>query len=250
MPSQDMYYSVKGIYDVLNCNKNITNIALCMGYYYFFNDMSKVKNIYELMRVVKVYNKLYQDMHNCCVAAPLENKLPISNIFDVDKVMDLYSEYQYEQGYFNEKWTRRSRATKVWRDKEKNWTDLSALEKEEAGKIRAEQHNKAINNIGSLEENIELFYDLCNYCEKNNINIFIICAPATKYYKQNFNMELQAKFYSILESIPLKIHVLDLFENGELFNDEEDFNDVDHLSKSGAIKMSKLVNHLIYEEID
>lgn len=51
LPSQDLYYSLKGIYNVCSQNHNIKNIILCCGYYYFFSDLSKVKNDTELQRI-------------------------------------------------------------------------------------------------------------------------------------------------------------------------------------------------------
>lgn len=70
LSSQDLYYSLKGIYQVCNNNSNIQNIVLCMGYYDFFCDLSKTQNVDEIQRVAQVYNPLYLDVHNCTLLPP------------------------------------------------------------------------------------------------------------------------------------------------------------------------------------
>ena len=151
--SQDLYYSLKGIYDVVENNSNIKNIVLCVGYYYFFSDLSRAGNKNEIMRITRVYNRIFGDMHNCCLLPPFQSMLPQSSIFDVENVMDLWAISKCCNGYFNEGKLRKNSATKEWMDTSKNWIDLSKNEKRMAGKIRAEKHNKGILRKGTFEEN-------------------------------------------------------------------------------------------------
>lgn len=67
LPSQDIYYSLKSIKKVCEFNDGIKNIVLCCGYYYFFCDLSKSKNISDFYNILKVYVPLFGDdaYHNC-----------------------------------------------------------------------------------------------------------------------------------------------------------------------------------------
>lgn len=128
LTSQDLYYSIKGIYEAWKTNKNIKNIVFLMSYYSLFSDLSQSKSS-ELTRVSKVYWPLFQDLHNCVVLPAAHNALPKSNIFDIEKILQIYAYVQYQPSYWNEKRRRVDSASKHWEDKAKNWTDLSEDEK-------------------------------------------------------------------------------------------------------------------------
>lgn len=71
LSSQDIYYSLKGINKICESNDNIKNIVVCCGYYYFFSDMSKTKDMSVLQNIIKVYVPLYgnEAYHNCNMLA-------------------------------------------------------------------------------------------------------------------------------------------------------------------------------------
>lgn len=72
----------------------------------------------------------------------------------------------------------------------------------------------------------------------------IVVAPASKYYVKHIAPQFKEIFYEVVNSIDSSLKILD-YSNGESFLDE-DFNDMDHLSDSGAIK---LTNAIIRERI-
>lgn len=237
--SQDLYYSLKGIYHVLERNSGIKQIVLCCGYYYFFTDLSKVTNQKELQRITKVYDKLYGDVHNCHLLPPDRRILIQSDIFDVSKLLYLYSVSEYQKGYFYSDGRPRSRfATKEWEDKTKTWEELSDFEKIAAAQRRTEAHNKLKKRVSSLQENKKLLDELSLFCEKRGINLHIVVVPSTKYYQEFLDKEYKDIFYEVLNQAGGVIQVWDLAE--EEFPDEK-FNDMDHLNELGARVMTELI---------
>ena len=236
MTSQDLYYSLKGIYYVCERNPGIQNVVLCMGYYYFFSDLSKTQSLKEVSRISKVYAPLYHDIHNCVLLPPKEEIMYESNIFDLHNVAKIYSCEEYHKGYFHETHPREKYAVRAWDDKEKNWTDLRPDEKEGAGKQRAGLHNKVTKRKASLVENVGLFQSFLDFCSGRNIHVLLVVTPVTPYYLNCISDDCRANFYHVLNTSSGEIHVLDLA--GDTGYTEEDFNDTDHLSETGAEKLT------------
>ncbi len=246
LASQDIYYSIKGIHKVLESNKNIRNIVICCGYYYFYSDLSRARNEFEIARVAKVYNKLYGDMHNASVLPPVKNILFESRIFDIKKATELLSIDMYENGYFSIDRPRKLFATKEWEDKIKEWSMLSEDEKDSAGKSRAMLHNKALNREASLGENIELINNLSIFCNNNGINLSFVVTPVSKYYKKYLDMRYEESFFSILNEIKGTINLLDLADCCDIFLDDIHFNDTDHLNDTGATKFTQIILDMLH----
>ena len=83
-----MYYSYKSIREVCDKNDNIENIVLVTAYYYFYSDLSLTKDLGELSRVSRVYYPLFNDLHNAILVPPCSSFFPISNILDIEKLID------------------------------------------------------------------------------------------------------------------------------------------------------------------
>lgn len=238
--SQDLYYTMKVI-DRIVSTKEIRNIVICCGYYYFYSDLSRTQQANEIQRVSNVYYPIFKDMHNCMLLPPREKVLLQSEIFDVDYLLKIYS--MGESSYFSENRDRKTYAAKLWSDKSKGWQDLCEEEKVSVGRKRAELHNKCEKRIATLNENKLLFSELMSYCNKKNINLFFVVTPATKYYRTYLSDRFKDTFYEVLNESDGEIYLLDLFEN-ESFNDT-DFVDTDHLSDSGANKLTHMILDII-----
>lgn len=241
--SQDLYYSLKGIYEVYKRNRNLKNVVLFCGYYYFHSDLSKAQNPNELLRLAKVYQPIFQDLHNCVLLPPKKNILQQSNVFDLQRVADAFSVEEYNQHYFRKDMPRKRQATKVWDDISKDWLQLSESEKTQAGIKRGTQHNKNLKRELSLMENIVLFQKFVTFCNEKNINLLIIVAPASKYYRNVLSIAYRDTFYDVLNRVNGTIHLLDLY--GDSMFADEDFNDTDHLNESGAAKMTEAVLQML-----
>lgn len=133
----------------------------------------------------------------------------------------------------------------MWKDTSKDWLQLSEEERKEAGKKRAELHNKGIRRIQSFTENTYLFNEFVSFCTNNKINLLIVVAPATKYYLQTLNPEYKDIFYNVLNNADGIIHLLDLSDESSYLT--EDFIDADHLSDFGAAKMTQSILSMLKE---
>lgn len=245
LASQDLYYSIRGIKDVMATNKNIQNIVICCGHYFPFSDLSRAQSEAELMRISKVYYRIWNDIHNSFLCPPSNTILPYSKIFDMKNATELYAISQLcKNDYFHKGRTREMYATKEWDDKTKSWIELSEEERIKAGERRAKAHNKIIYRKGTLKENIKLLREFCIYCLTNEVNLCFVVTPASKYYRDMINPEFKEIFYNILNDMPMKVKVLDLYDNDKLFTNF-DFNDMDHLGDQGAKKLSEAINKII-----
>ncbi len=252
LQSQDLFYSFEQIESVCSRNENIKNIVLCIGYWHFFWDLSKTRDMGELSRISQTYIPVFQEeygmecIHNAHILPKKFSVLYTSDIFDFEKILKHYSESEFLSGYWNEKFKNRmDLATRNWKDSMKRWIDLSEEEKVEAANIRTRFHNKLSRRQYTVQENERLFCKLVDYTAKRNIRLLIVVPPVTSFYRDRLNAEIQNKFYEILDKIESEIHLLDL-TNADVFEDK-DFIDTDHLNDIGAQKMTTLVLEVLEE---
>ena len=231
-------------YDKKIFNKNIKNIVLCVGHYCFFSDLSLAKTPSELQRISKVYYPLLHDSHNCLILPPKDEYYMQGNLIDLEKVITTYATADYKDGFFNEKRPRNRCATVVWNAVSKSWSELSAEEKDKAGKTRAESHNKIIKHTASFNENLSVFQDFVYFCNDRGINLLLTAMPASSQYLKYLTPEYKNIFYSVLDKVDGTVHLLDLVEDSS-FDNNFDFNDTDHLSDSGARKLSQMISSIL-----
>ena len=123
---------------------------------------------------------------------------------------------------------------------------MSLEEQDEAGRIRAQKHNSAISHIASFNENVNLFQEFVHFCSVREIKLLLTVMPVTSHYLKYLNPEYKNSFYTVLDGIDSNIHLLDLSDDRN-FNNNIDFNDTDHLSDSGAIKLTQIVSSILNE---
>lgn len=245
LASQDLYFSIKSVYRAFEKNDEISNVVLCVGYYYFYTDLSKTQNEYEIMRLPKVYDLLYGDVHNGILFPEKKTFLMKSHIFDIDIIMETFAEEEYKKGYFNSGRHRKDYATKLWKNQKKMWTELNLEEKLEAAEKRGQQHNRLINRKASYVENVAIFKEFLKFCVLKKINIMIVVTPVTSHYRTFFDKRYKEGFYAILNSMEEPIHLLDCSDSP--YFDDADFNDTDHLNHFGAKKMTSIILETLYK---
>lgn len=138
---------------------------------------------------------------------------------------------------------RKKSGVRLWNDMNLDWYQLSEEEKIFCGMERSKAHNKLFRFKQSYNENTTLFANLVKYCKEEEINFCVIVPPATKYYRNNLNVQFKEKFYETLDCVDGIIHLLDLFD--EVSYEDIDFADADHLSDSGSFKMTLSVLELL-----
>ena len=245
LPSQDLYYAARGVYEVCAANSKLKNVVLCYGWYSFYSDLSRAQSEDELAKVSNVYYPIYGDMHNCALLPPGRKLLDLSDIFDMENIAQLYFAGEYEKMYFNERRLRKLVAVREWEDKSKDWYELSEEEKHAAAKKRAERHNKSIAHEDSLCENSRIVRQLSEFCQLRGINLILVVAPATKWYRKYLHKGFRDVAVKILNEAEGDIHLLDLFEDSDFA--DEDFNDMDHLGETGAQKMTEIILDMVHQ---
>lgn len=242
MTSQDLYYALRGVYEVCAHNSNIKNVVLISGTYYLYSDLSKTRNESEILRVAKVYEPLFGDLHNCNLLAPRERHLSHSNFLDAERILEVFSEMEYERGYFNEERPRTNFQTGTW-ERNADWHDLSEQERWEAGKERAKMHNGNKKYVATFLENRQLLQEFLHFCGERGINAVVVIPPATKYYRAALDQTYKDELVAFLESAQGIVHLLDLYDSDAF--EEQDFNDTDHLSDAGAGKLTQMIRNLV-----
>lgn len=245
LASQDIYYScLIGRY-VINKNTNIKRIFIGTGYYSFNADLSLSKST-ELMRISDVYYPIFNDKHNCLdLPKSLKNIFYDNDIFDIRKVVDIFSNNffnQSEYNYFINNRERRNLRINLKGAEDLNWFELNDDMKKEFSYERAQYHNKLIKYTNTYSENKEILNSFIRYCNERGIEVCMIAFPSTKFYKEYLLKEYKELYMDALNSIDGVIHFID-FNEIDIFTDK-DFVDMDHLDKSGAIKVSKVINSL------
>lgn len=245
LASQDIYYGTLIGQYVINKNKNIKNVFVGSGYYYFYNDLSLTQGG-EVMRISDVYYPIFGEVHNC-TELPQSQKIILyeDEIFDVEKIVDSFSRTFYEErngSYFidgRNRFELRMFLRGAWYQK---WIELEDNLQEEAAFERANSHNKAIKYVDSYKENIEILNSFVEFCNERKVNVYMLAFPSTKFYSKYLLQEYKESYLSAIKSIKGELNFID-FNDIDIF-ENKDFVDMDHLDKSGAIKISEYINNL------
>ena len=125
-------------------------------------------------------------------------------------------------------------------------TDRKQANLIETGKTAALRHTK--NDKRYLNESIEIINKIIDYAYQNNTTILFYTSPAYYTYVDNLDSIQYNKTIKIIDSIS-NIHrnsyYINLISN-KSFN-KRDFRDADHLNKSGAKKLTKIIDGKISE---
>ena len=164
------------------------------------------------------------------------------NIMAIKDIEDLRSEeFLIISNEYNdyEESLKKSSNILLW---ENRWFELDDVMKEESAQIRTNSHNKAIRYKDSYKENIQILNSFVSFCNRRNVIVYLISFPSTRFYQKYLLKEYKESYISALNSIDDKIQFID-FNDLDMF-DDKDFLDMDHLEKSGAIKVSEFINNL------
>lgn len=245
LASQDIYYGcLIGRY-VINKNPNIKKIFIGTGYYSFYSDLSLNKGE-ELTRISDVYYPIFKDVHNCKdLPKGQNNNLDDNELFDIKKIVDIFSSDLFKQfggNYFIDIRNRvRMRMNLIGAENLK-WFEIDESYRKRVAYERANAHNKSNKYVGSYKENKEIINSFVKYCNERNVEVCMVAFPSTKFYEETILKEHKENYMEALNSIDGELHFID-FNDLDIFTDE-DFVDMDHLDKSGAIKISKVINEL------
>ncbi|WP_462392533.1 D-alanyl-lipoteichoic acid biosynthesis protein DltD, partial [Clostridium cadaveris] len=95
------------------------------------------------------------------------------------------------------------------------------------------------------KEYSSIFNKFMNFLRENDVEPIVVVFPNTKYYSEYLNEIYEKEFYKIISNKKeyRGLKLID-FSKQDLFS-EEDFIDFDHMSKNGAVKLTRELNKLI-----
>lgn len=251
LSSQDLYYSYKLAKMAISNNDNIKRCILGTGYYLVNHDLSKSENQDSILRVKNVYYPILKDKHNSQQVDSIEiltiKKVLKNDVMDYIFNLDFLDKYfknlifRDNNGYFN---------INLPREKHNMLGDLklstiSESDKFRLGELRANQHNKLCKYTKTTDEYNYVLNEFIDFLIDNDVEPIIVVFPSTKYYSKFLNIEYKKEFYRITDKIKERqnIKIID-FSKQDIFL-EEDFIDLDHMSRIGAIKITKKLNEIL-----
>lgn len=244
--SQDLYYDYLHIEKAIReGKKHYETCIVNIGYYMLYQDVSLSRNIEEM--IPRVYYPLFQDKHNYGGDLKVDMMEQVSIIENVDAQLLLYQDWARkflsDQGtYYGGAVTRKDK--NILGLKKVNWYEMTENEKEEYAKGRAGGHNKQRKHIVTYEESKQMIMKIAKLLYENQIRcVFLIC-PFTQYYNQYISAEFKLEIFQILDELEYPVELYDINEMSDVFSDE-DFLDSDHLSDTGAEKLSLLLREII-----
>lgn len=240
MHSQDIYYDFQCAKRAIE-RANPGSFVRCfivMGYYIAYQDLSRSKISRETV-ITNIYDPIFQDAHNWEI--PSHRNL-WDGIGDLPDSIQSFCEQACRQklleagAYYS---AIRHRGA-LFDLKGRTWAQVSPQERLAMGQARAADHNKIFQHKASLEENKQVLQKFVRYLYANDVLPVVVITPFTPEYNRFVLPELKAGVAELLDAVPDDVHYVDFNQAPDLFT-PEDFMDTDHLSATGARKISDIL---------
>lgn len=240
MHSQDLYY------DFLCARRAITSAKprsfercfIVMGYYIAYQDLSRSKFTRETL-ISNVYYPIFQDAHNWSdpVREDLQDK--IGNILSPAKKFCERAAAKKILKYGT--YYSLSRSRKPHFDlKGRTWAQAPEAQRLDMGQARAAEHNRLFQHKQSFEENKRILTEFVRFLHEHKVTPIVVTTPFTPEYHRFLLPEVKAGALELLSTVSGDIHYVDFNQSLDLF-EPADFVDTDHLSASGAEKISRIL---------
>lgn len=97
----------------------------------------------------------------------------------------------------------------------------------------------------TVKENKIILRQYIHLCRTKNVKPILVIFPVTNIYRQFFSKQLLEEFYTDIEKIRDEeaVTILDYFADDHF--SQQDFCDIDHLNRTGARKVSAMINESI-----
>ena len=97
----------------------------------------------------------------------------------------------------------------------------------------------------TVKENKIILREYIHLCRTKNVKPILVIFPVTNIYRQFFSKQLLEEFYTDIEKIRDEeaVTILDYFADDRF--SQQDFCDIDHLNRTGARKVSAMINESI-----
>lgn len=246
MHSQDIYYDFQCARRVLERAQpgQFVRCFIVMGYYIAYQDLSR-STVSRETTIANIYYPIFQDAHNW--ESPShgdpwdgfgEIPEPVKTLCEQAAVQKLleYGTYYSEM---------RPRGT-LFDLKGRTWAQVSQAERRAMGRARTSDHNKIFQHKESLEENKQILEQFIRFLYQHEVQPIVVVTPFSEEYNRFVLPEMKDGVLGLLDAVPEDIHYVDFNQAGTLF-EPEDFMDTDHLSETGAEKVSRILVDLFGE---
>lgn len=223
--SQDIYYDYMMVKKILSAGGRPKYAVIGLAPYSFHSDLSIGGESWR----VPAYGLILEDLHNYymswrdffCVFRPGIESAKKEAIqyasFDFNDPIGLRVQLDYKMG---------SQQRILARERAESW--------------------KTKRYPATVRENVAILHSYVDLCLENNIKPIFVTFPVTDIYRKYFSSQIMKEFYKILAGfISDKVVFLDYFSS-PLFG-YDDFYDIDHLNRTGAKKISEMINEAIME---
>ena len=242
--SQDYYYSFKIVEKALKEIPSLKHVILGTGYISAYMDLSRAQSRNELDRIVRVYGRYFNDIHNMDpslyqsmrAAAFPDGGMPADGIRE-NELRAIYDEIK--ENYFCHERSRQSLLDILWN------APIPEAERFRLAGKRTDYHNRLLSHRESYTENTGILQRLADLCKKKGVSLSMIVFPANRYYRQTLDPGLKEGYMRQLGLIPVEARplLMDLFAS-QAFDPVTDFADTDHLNDCGAAKMTAMLKEL------
>lgn len=249
MHSQDLYYDFLCARQAI-CSAKDSVFKRCfivMGYYIAFQDLSRSANMRERV-IANVYYPLFHDAHNWKEPAAgdpwsfLDEQSPaLPRLSDsLRRVCEQAAgQMLLECGsYYSDARPR----TPLFDLDGLTWAQLTDEKRQSLGRARAESHNRSFAHKESFEENKTILREFIRFLCSRHIEPIVVITPFTDEYNRFVLREMKEAVLELLNGVPEPIHYLD-FNQYPSFG-PSDFMDTDHMSETGARRVSALLADL------
>ncbi len=248
MHSQDLYY------DFLCARQAVLSAAepvfkrcfIVMGYYIAFQDLSRSTSMRERV-IANVYYPLFHDAHNWKNPAAgdpwafLDDISPAPRLSDrLRRICEQAAQQMLLEcgSYYSDLRPR----TPLFGLNGLTWAQIPDEKRQALGRGRAESHNRSFAYKESFEENKIILRDFVRFLCSRHIEPVVVITPFTDEYNRFVLEEMKEAVLELLNGVPEPIHYIDFNQSPCL--DPSDFTDTDHLSGTGAQKVSAMLADL------
>lgn len=235
---QDIYHSIMMVKKALKVNGDVSNIIIPMTYYHAAYDMAADDAELHKLVMKRINNPILYGEDDLLEIENGDSWNIYSIISDLKKLKDernrQFKESLMEKEYFNEMYS-----YPTYGGLKFDFHQLNLEEKRKSAQITAELNER----ICSREGFEKTYMELNNFLEDmQDKNILFFVPPMTTHLYDSYHIGLKRFYYDTI--VPLfekyqNVNFLDLAID-ERFVDE-DFCDFEHLSFSGAKKMTEII---------
>lgn len=213
--------------------KKLKNLILPVSYPSFFYSMENEENTRWRIFNYTIYYDLFHDYK-------------IKNRFEILNNLPITSFKKLTNYYFREKSNRG--CDSLGFEPFLAFKNLNELKKSGTERVNLQSYKKLKPSDYKeiFDRNTRILDYFINYCNSNNIKLYILTTPVFYTYYENVNQEQLDVMHHTIDSLTKgkeNIMYVDLLEDKRF--KPVDFNNADHLSKYGAKKLSLIMDSII-----